>query len=136
MTLVFMSLDRFLLIADPLGRNLMSFGSSAKSVAAIWISGLILAVLPGELDEAQSPWTGAAVQLNIANFDWRFRLQSLCTGAPARASTAPTACASRCTSTIHSWWAGSTPPLSSCASTAAGKWRWQVERPQRSRAPR
>ncbi|XP_034252753.1 relaxin receptor 2-like [Thrips palmi] len=46
MTLVFMSLDRFLLIADPLGRNLMSFGSSAKSVAAIWVSGLILAVLP------------------------------------------------------------------------------------------
>ncbi len=47
MTLVFMSLDRFLLIADPLGRNLMSFGSSARAVAAIWVSGAILAVLPG-----------------------------------------------------------------------------------------
>ncbi|KAK3925691.1 Relaxin receptor 1 [Frankliniella fusca] len=47
MTLVFMSLDRFLLIADPLGRNLMSFGSSARAVAAIWVSGVILAVLPG-----------------------------------------------------------------------------------------
>ncbi|XP_052120785.1 relaxin receptor 2-like isoform X2 [Frankliniella occidentalis] len=46
MTLVFMSLDRFLLIADPLGRNLMSFRSSARAVAAIWVSCVILAVLP------------------------------------------------------------------------------------------